>query len=104
MKRVGIKKRLEGLREVLTPAFRCELTGGRRLLIQGCRLILDYNEECIRLAMCDGVIGEMVIGGEHLRRQSYHPDAIVIVGDIENIELNKKEKGHESGSGAAGIL
>jgi sporulation protein YqfC len=91
MKRVGIKKRLDGLREVLTPAFRCELMGGRRLLIQGCRLILDYSEERICLAVRDGVIGEMVIGGEHLRCQSYHPDAIVIVGDIEKIELNKRE-------------
>ena len=107
MKRVGIKRRLDGLRQdlgaVLVPAFRGEMTGGGRLLIQGCRSILDYHEDRICIAVRDGTVEQVVVWGRKLRCQSYHPDAVVIVGDIENIELNKKEKGHESGSGAAGI-
>lgn len=78
-------------RGALSLACRCELTGRRRLLIQGCGSIVDYGDGCVRLAMQGGEMEEMVIGGEALRCQSYHPDAIVIVGRIARIELIGKE-------------
>ena len=79
------------LQEMLSSICRCELTGRRRLLIQGCGTILDYGDTCVRLAMQGGEMTEMVIGGEALRCQSYHPDAIVVVGRIARIELIGKE-------------
>ncbi len=77
--------------ETLQHGCRGELTGRRRLLVQGCDRILDFDEACIRLSLCDGEVREMVIRGRALYCQSYHPDAIVVVGEIGNVELLGKE-------------
>lgn len=79
-----VRAALEG---VIFQGCRGELTGRRRLMIQGCDRILDFGERCIRLSMREGEVREMAIQGESLRCLSYYPDAIVIVGVIEHIEL-----------------
>lgn len=81
--------------DVFFGGCRGELTGRHRLLIQGCERILDYDERIIRLSVRDGEVREMVIRGGELRCQSYHPDAIVVVGEIGNIELIGKEGAYE---------
>lgn len=75
--------------------IRGELTGCRRLLVQGCDRILDFNERSIRLCVRDADIHEMVVVGEALRCVSYHPDAIVITGRIGRIELGEREGARE---------
>lgn len=92
----GLRRRLRAAyKEELSLGCRGELTGRRRLMIQGCESILDYDETCIRLCVRSGELEEMVICGKELLCQSYHPDAIVIVGEIGRIELWGEEDGHE---------
>jgi hypothetical protein len=92
----GLSKRVRGaFREAVGRDCRGELTGRRRLLIQGCERILDFDEACIRLSLRDGEVDEMIIRGRALYCQSYHPDAIVIIGEIKAIELLDREDARE---------
>jgi hypothetical protein len=43
----------------------------------------------------DGEVDEMIIRGRALYCQSYHPDAIVIIGEIKAVELLDREDARE---------
>ena len=41
---------------VLTAAPRVEFSGNRRVLVEGCKRILECDEDCVRLCTANGVL------------------------------------------------
>lgn len=91
MKREGQKKESLWRRmrreydRALLHCCRMEMMGRRRLVVQGCRDILEYGRTRIRLAVCDAEIGSLLVCGGELNCLSYHPDAVVIEGEIDTV-------------------
>ncbi len=77
---------------------RAELTGGRNVLIQGCRDIVCYDPTCISLQVEDPDIGFLSVHGTSLVCLSYHADAVVIEGEIREVTLSGRCE--RSGDGA----
>ena len=71
---------------------RAELMGRQRLVLQGCREILQYEPECIVLAVRDPDVSAVCIAGEELLCLSYHADAVVVEGCIESVMLCRHGK------------
>lgn len=53
---VRLERALELPAGTLTGGGRMELTGNRRAVVEGCRRVLEYEEDCIRLETEDGVV------------------------------------------------
>ena len=64
---------------------RMEMMGRHRLVVQGCQDILEYGRTRIRLAVCDAEIDSLLVCGCELSCLSYHPDAVVIEGEIGTV-------------------
>lgn len=67
----------------LTNDVRLELTGRRRAVIEGCRRILEYEDDTIRLDTPDGALRFM---GQGLCMDCLTPTAVVITGTILSVE------------------
>lgn len=63
---------------------RMELTGTRRAVIEGCRRVLEYEPDVIRLDTADGVVRFM---GRGLCMNCLTPSGTVITGQILSIEF-----------------
>lgn len=61
---------------------RIEAMGSRRVLVQGCEEILAYGRECICLGIRDPDVRVLAINGRELVCLTYHPDAVVVEGEI----------------------
>lgn len=83
-----IKTALE-LDDVICRADALELRGRENLTVRGCRRILLYTEEEIRLLLCEYVL---VIKGERLYCSSYYEDALRVDGIISALEIEEKER------------
>lgn len=70
---------------------RMEVTGGGRVIVQGCEEILEYGRERIRLSVCDPDLVCVVVDGHELTCISYHPDAVVIEGAVCSVCLCRAE-------------
>ncbi len=68
----------------LTPATRMEVSGNRRVVIEGCQGILEYGEDCIRLRVCEGVLR---LFGRELCMHCLNPSCAVISGKILSLEF-----------------
>ena len=67
----------------LSNAARIELSGNRRAVIDGCRGIIEYGEETVRLNTEDGILRFM---GRGLRMRCMTDDTAVIEGIILSLE------------------
>lgn len=65
--------------------LRGEMQGCRQLILQGCEEILEYGKCRIRLALRDPDACEIIVVGRELVCLSYHPDAVVVQGRIQQI-------------------
>lgn len=73
----------------LTNGFMAELRGQRTVTVRGCRRILTYSPEAIRLDTRDG---EIVIVGEELTCIAYSADSIGIEGRIGGVYFDRFAK------------
>lgn len=83
-----IKRALE-LDEIVCRADALELRGRENLTVRGCRRILLYTEEEIRLLLCEYVL---VIKGRRLYCSSYYTGALRVDGIISALEIEEKER------------
>ncbi len=67
----------------LSAAPRIELTGNRRVWLEGCQSILEYDEERIRLRTA---VGELRISGSDLCMTCRTPEHAVITGRLLAVE------------------
>ncbi len=85
----GLAQRLETALELpdgtLHRALRAELSGNRRAVVEGCRRILQYDEDCIRL---DTVEGVLCFEGETLRVNCLSAGGAVVTGRFVTIHFS----------------
>lgn len=92
-KNTALRTRLRRAYDRLTLCVcRAELTGGRNILIQGCRDILCYDPTCISLQVEDPDVGVLTVRGTSLVCLSYHADAVVIEGKIREVVLEGQQE------------
>lgn len=77
------------LEDVICKGDMLELRGRENLLVRGCRKILLYTDEEIRLLLCEYVL---VIKGRRLYCASYYAGAVCIDGIISSLEIEDKER------------
>ncbi|HJD22529.1 MAG TPA: YabP/YqfC family sporulation protein [Firmicutes bacterium] len=78
-----VEKALELPVGSLSDMARIELSGNRRAVIEGCRGIVEYGEEVIRLSTDNGIVRFM---GRSLHMNSMTEDRAVIEGIILSLE------------------
>ena len=78
-----VEKALELPVGSLSDMARIELTSNRRAVIEGCRGIVEYGEEVIRLSTDNGIVRFM---GRSLHMNSMTEDRAVIEGIILSLE------------------
>lgn len=83
-----IRKGLE-LDDVLCASDMLEVRGRETLTVRGCRKILLYTAQEIRLRLCEYVL---VIKGEGLYCASYYAGAVRVDGEISSLEFEVKER------------
>lgn len=69
---------------VLTTAPRIELSGDRRVLIEGCQSILECDEDSIRLRTAMGIVR---FTGRELCMHCLTPEHAVITGRLASVEF-----------------
>ncbi len=65
---------------------RLELSGNRRVLIEGCRGIAEYDDDRICLRTTAGVIRFL---GDELRMHRLNPECAIITGQLLSVEFLK---------------
>ena len=80
--------------------WRMEWTGGQRLILQGGRSILLYGETRMGLSVQDARIQWIEITGRKLICLNYHPDALIVEGEIENVHLHEERFAEVQAQGA----
>ena len=60
------------------------LTSNREALVSGCRRVLEYDRERVRLSLCDM---EIVIAGEGLTMHAFFGNQIRVCGRITEVKL-----------------
>lgn len=87
MKRRGLSEKTERLLELptgsLTNGVRLEITDDRRAVIEGCKRILEYEEDSIRIATCKGAVR---FRGRGLCMTAMSSDCAVITGRLLSVE------------------
>lgn len=68
----------------VTPVTRMEISGKRRVVIEGCQGILEYSEDCICLRVCEGVLRLL---GRSLCMNCLNPSCAVISGNVLSLEF-----------------
>lgn len=63
------------------------LHGNRRLRIENCRRIIEYNEVLVRLQTLDMIIE---IWGKDLRVSDYNDSSVIVTGKISSVNLTEK--------------
>lgn len=61
-----------------------EWTGNRRVVMEGCRRVLEYEEDCIQLETEDGVVRFM---GQQLRVDCLITGCAVVTGTVLSLEF-----------------
>lgn len=79
---LNIKKKL--LSEMITSEPRIEMTGNREIIIDGCKGVIEYTENNIRISLGESV---MSISGDNLIIQSFDNDVVIINGQISDIDF-----------------
>lgn len=72
-------------------SFSCD--GDSMMMIEGCKSILNYRQDCILLQLCDR---RLKIGGEELILKTYYKSSISVCGRIRSIELISQGKAEDT--------
>ena len=78
-----------GVEDMVCGADMLEMRGRGDLTVRGCRKILLYTAQEIRLLLCEYVL---VIKGEGLYCASYYAGAVRVDGEIASLEFEGKER------------
>ncbi len=70
--------------EMLRNEPRIELTGNREIIIDGCKGIVEYTENNIRISLLENVLS---LSGDNLLIQSFDNDVVIINGQISDIDF-----------------
>lgn len=88
MKRKAVAEKAERMLRVptgvLAAVTRMELSGNRRVLIEGCRGIVRYDEDVIELRTVDGTVR---FTGRELCMTNLNPACAVITGRFVSLEF-----------------
>jgi len=60
------------------------VSGRNEVEINGCRGLIDYEDEYIRLRLCDCTL---LVGGSSLTLKTYYGNQMVIAGKINRLEF-----------------
>lgn len=63
---------------------RIELTGNREIIIDGCKGVVEYTENNIRISLSENVLS---LSGDNLLIQSFDNDVVIINGQISDIDF-----------------
>lgn len=67
----------------LTNGVRLEITDDRRVVMEGCKRIAEYEEDCIRIVTCNG---QVRFRGRCLCMSAMTADCAVITGQLLSVE------------------
>ena len=82
----GLSKRLDIPREALPFGFGLTLSGQSTLTVQGCRSILTYGRDLVRLSLGKTVLS---IGGDGLLCTAFEAGNITVEGQITTLCFEK---------------
>ncbi|MDD6265904.1 MAG: YabP/YqfC family sporulation protein [Clostridia bacterium] len=68
---------------------RCEINSGRKLIVSGCKRVVKYNNDYVKIALCDMAIE---IEGADLSIKSYFDTDIELCGVIYEIRFTDRRK------------
>lgn len=72
------------INEMFRDEPRIEMTGNREIIIDGCKGVVEYTENNIRLSLGECV---MSLSGDSLLIQSFDNDVVIISGQISDIDF-----------------
>ena len=72
------------INEMFRDEPRIEMTGNREIVIDGCKGVVEYTENNIRLSLGESV---MSLSGDSLLIQSFDNDVVIISGQISDIDF-----------------
>ena len=72
------------LSELFADEPRIEMTGNREIIIDGCKGVVEYTENNIRISLGDNVVS---LSGDDLVIQSFDNSVIIINGQISDIDF-----------------
>ena len=72
------------INEMFRDEPRIEMTGNREIIIDGCKGVVEYTENNIRLSLGESV---MSLSGDSLLIQSFDNDVVIISGQISDIDF-----------------
>lgn len=70
--------------EIFRDEPRIELTGNREIIIDGCKGVVEYTENNIRISLLENVLS---LSGDNLLIQSFDNDVVIINGQISDIDF-----------------
>ncbi len=82
-------------RRILRLQTYLQMQGNRKLYLENCRRILEYNDILIVVQTTDMILE---IWGADLRTDSRTPDSLCIHGEIQSITFTPKGGGHGTAS------
>ncbi len=77
-----IKNKL--LAEMFVDEPRIEMAGNREIIIDGCKGVVEYTENNIRISLGENVLS---LSGDNLLIQSFDNDVVIINGQISDIDF-----------------
>jgi sporulation protein YqfC len=77
-----IKNKL--LPEMFVDEPRIEMTGNREIIIDGCKGVVEYTENNIRISLGESVLS---LSGDNLVIQTFDNDVVIIDGMISDIDF-----------------
>ena len=63
---------------------RIEMSGNREIIIDGCKGVVEYTENNIRISLGESVLS---LSGDNLLIQSFDNDVVIINGQISDIDF-----------------
>lgn len=63
---------------------RIEMSGNREIIIDGCKGVVEYTENNIRISLGENVLS---LSGDNLLIQSFDNDVVIINGQISDIDF-----------------
>jgi sporulation protein YqfC len=72
------------MNEMFRDEPRIEMTGNREIIIDGCKGVVEYTENNIRISLGESV---MSLSGVNLVIQSFDNDVVIINGQISDIDF-----------------
>lgn len=63
---------------------RIEMAGNREIIIDGCKGVVEYTENNIRISLGENVLS---LSGDNLLIQSFDNDVVIINGQISDIDF-----------------